>query len=173
MPRNTASAAPAESTTKVGRTSTLWKQRRDGTEASLACQSRRPHGHPNQHAEAELKLIRDMRRRNPTLGMIKLWHLLRARGYTRCPESLFRAMQRLGMFPDPKPKKTYKPKPYEQMTHPGKRVQVDVKVILAVASQPLIFVCFSTPLSTSSRGCAFSPPTRSNLLTPQRISFAS
>ena len=34
---------------------------------SLACQSRRPHSHPNQHTEAELKLIRDMRRRNPPL----------------------------------------------------------------------------------------------------------
>ena len=33
------------------------------------------------------------------------------------------------MFLDPKPKKTYKPKPYEQMTHPGERVQVDVKVV--------------------------------------------
>ena len=70
-----------------------------------------------------------MRRRNPTLGMIELWHRLRGRGYTRCPESLFRVMRRLGMFPDPKPKKTYKPKPYEQMTHPGERVQVDVKVV--------------------------------------------
>ena len=28
---------------------------------SLACQSRRPHSHPNQHTGAELKLIRDMR----------------------------------------------------------------------------------------------------------------
>ena len=107
----------------------FWKQRWDGSVASLGCQSRRPHGHPNQHTEAELKLIRDMRRRNPTLGMIELWHRLRGRGYTRCPESLFRVMRRLGMFPDPKPKKTYKPKPYEQMTHPGERVQVDVKVV--------------------------------------------
>ena len=107
----------------------FWKQRWDGSMASLGCQSRRPHGHPNQHTEAELKLIRDMRRRNPTLGMIELWHRLRRRGYTRCPESLFRVMRRLGMFPDPKPKKTYKPKPYEQMTHPGERVQVDVKVV--------------------------------------------
>jgi len=107
----------------------FWKQRWDGSVASLGCQSRRPHSHPNQHTEAELKLIRDMRRRNPTLGMIELWHRLRGRGYTRCPESLFRVMRRLGMFPDPKPKKTYKPKPYEQMTHPGERVQVDVKVV--------------------------------------------
>ena len=107
----------------------FWKQRWDGSVASLGCQSRRPHSHPNQHTEAELKLIRDMRRRNPTLGMIELWHRLRGRGYTRCPESLFRVMRRLGMFPNPKPKKAYKPKPYEQMTHPGERVQVDVKVV--------------------------------------------
>ena len=105
----------------------FWKQRWNGVFSGL--QSRRPHSHSNQHMEAELKPIRDMRRRNPTLGMIELWHLLRARGYTRCPESLFRVMQRLGMVPDPKPKKTYKPEPYEQMTHPGERVQVDVKVV--------------------------------------------
>ena len=51
----------------------FWKQRWDGSVASLACQSKRPHSHPNQHTEAELKLIRDMRRRNPKLGMIELW----------------------------------------------------------------------------------------------------
>ena len=70
-----------------------------------------------------------MRRRNPTLGMIELWHRLRQRGYTRCPESLFRVMRKMGLFPAEKPKKTYKPKPYEQMTYPGERVQVDVKVV--------------------------------------------
>ena len=53
----------------------FWKQRWDGSAASLACQSRRPHSHPNQHTEAERKLIRDMRRRNPTPGMIKLRHI--------------------------------------------------------------------------------------------------
>ncbi|MCI6725228.1 MAG: ATP-binding protein, partial [Bacteroidales bacterium] len=88
-----------------------------------------PHSHPNQHTEAELKLIRDMRRRNPELGMIELWHRLRQRGYTRRPESLFRIMRKMGMFPPEKLKKTYKPKPYEQMTYPGQRVQVDVKVV--------------------------------------------
>ena len=107
----------------------FWKQRWDGSVASLACQSRRPHSHPNQHTEAELKLIRDMRRRNPSLGMIELWHRLRKRGYTRCPESLFRIMRKMGLFPAEKPKNPYKPKPYEQMTYPGQRVQVDVKVV--------------------------------------------
>ena len=107
----------------------FWKQRWDGTSASLACQSRRPHGHPNQHTEEELKLIWDMRRRNPDLGMIELGHRLKKRGYTRCPESLFRVMRKMGLFPQEKPNKAYTPKPYEQMTHPGERIQVDVKVV--------------------------------------------
>lgn len=107
----------------------FWKQRWDGSAASLACQSRRPHSHPNQHTEDELKLILDMRRRNPTLGMIELWHRLRQRGYTRRPESLFRVMRRQGLFPAKKQKKKEKAKPYEQMTHLGERVQVEVKVV--------------------------------------------
>ena len=63
----------------------FWKTRWDGSVESLACQSRRPHHHPNQHTEAELNLIRDMRRRNPTLGMIELWHRLRKRGLYPLP----------------------------------------------------------------------------------------
>ena len=107
----------------------FWKQHWDGSVESLRCESRRPHSHPNQHTEAELMLIRDMRHRNPKLGMIELWHRLRKRGYTRCPESLFRTMRKLGLFPAKKPKNKYKSKPYEQMTYPGQRVQVDVKVV--------------------------------------------
>ena len=61
--------------------------------------------------------------------MIELWYRLRLRGYTRRPESLFRVMRKLGMFQQSKSKNTYTPKPYEQMTCPGQRVQVDVKVV--------------------------------------------
>ena len=107
----------------------FWKTRWDGTVESLGCQFRRPHRHPNQHTEAELKLIRDMRRRNPNLGMVELWHRLRQRGYTRRPESLFRIMRKLGMFPPEEKKPAYRPKPYQQMTYPGQRIQVDVKVV--------------------------------------------
>ncbi|MDD4076255.1 MAG: DDE-type integrase/transposase/recombinase [Eubacteriales bacterium] len=107
----------------------FWLARYDGSVESLRPYSKRPHGHPNQHTEAELKLIRDMRRRNPTLGMIELWHRLRQRGYTRCPESLYRTMRKLNMFPRQKPKKKYVAKSYEQMTHAGERIQVDVKVV--------------------------------------------
>ena len=91
----------------------FWRQRWDGS--GVPCLS---HSHPNQHTEAELKLVRNMRRRNPALGMIELWHRLRLRGYTRCPEILFRIMRKIKLFPAEKPKKKYKPKPYEQMTYP-------------------------------------------------------
>ena len=70
-----------------------------------------------------------MRRRNPQLGLAELWHRLKQRGYTRRPESLFRVMRKLGMFPQEKKKKTYTPKPYQQIPRPEERVQVDVKVV--------------------------------------------
>ena len=97
----------------------FWKARFDGSIESLACRSRRPHSHPRQHTEAELKLIRDMRRRNPKLGIVELWSCLRKRGYNRCLESLWRVLRREGLALKEKPKKKYKPKPYEQMDHPG------------------------------------------------------
>ena len=107
----------------------FWKARWDGTEQSLACQSRRPHHHPNEHTPQELKLIQDMRRRNPELGLPELWYRLTKRGYTRRPESLFRVLRRLGLSSATPKQKPYMPKPYEQMTYPGQRVQVDVKVV--------------------------------------------
>ena len=58
-----------------------WKKRYDGTLQSLADRSHRPHSHPNQHTEAELKLIRDMRRRNPNTGLVVFWVKLRQRGW--------------------------------------------------------------------------------------------
>jgi transposase len=58
----------------------FWKARYDGTLKSLANHFKRPHSHSNQHTDAEIKLILDMRRRNSQLGMIELWHRLRKRG---------------------------------------------------------------------------------------------
>ena len=107
----------------------FWKARWDGIPESLACQSRRPLHHPNEHTEEELTLIRNMRRRNPSLGLTELWYRLRKRGYSRRVESLYRVMQRESLLPPKPTKKRYKPKPYEQMTHPGARIQIDVKVV--------------------------------------------
>ena len=59
MRKNTASPEPAGSTTKTGLISISGRLAGwDGSIESLACQSRRPHSHPNQHTAAELKLIR-------------------------------------------------------------------------------------------------------------------
>ena len=107
----------------------FWRSRWNGTVESLGCQSRRPHSYPRQHTEEEVKLIRDMRRRNPKLGLTELWYRLKKRGYSRTVESLFRCMQREGLIRKQPVKKKYKPKPYEQMTHPGERIQIDVKVV--------------------------------------------
>lgn len=96
---------------------------------SLVCRSRQFHRHPNQHTEAELKLIRDIHRRNPTLGLSEFWYRLKKKGYTRRPEGLFRVMRKFGMFPREEQKQPYTSKPYEQMAYPGQRVQVDVKVV--------------------------------------------
>ena len=92
----------------------FWKARWDGTIESLAEHSKRPHHHPNEHTPDELKLIKDMR-----------WHRLRKRGYIRRVESLYRILKRLALLPQAPAKSTYKPKPYEQMTHPGECVQTD------------------------------------------------
>ena len=58
----------------------FWRSRWDGSVESLRPKSRRSHHHPKQHTEEELKLIRDLRRRNPKLGVVTLWHRLRKRG---------------------------------------------------------------------------------------------
>ena len=47
-----------------------WKNRYDGSWDSLRNRSRRPHSHPNQHTPEEIKLILDMRRRNPNAGLV-------------------------------------------------------------------------------------------------------
>ena len=107
----------------------FWRARYDGSLQSLACRSRRPHSHPNQHTPEELKLISDMHRRNPKLGIVELWARMRKRGYTRTIESLWRVMRREGWTTQAEKKKPYKPKPYEQMQYPGQRVQIDVKVV--------------------------------------------
>jgi len=93
----------------------FWLKRCDGTLESLAYLSRRPHSPPNQHTEAERKMIHDMHRRNPDLGIVELWACMRKRGYSRTVESLWRVIRREGLTEPASKKKTYVPKPYEQM----------------------------------------------------------
>ncbi|KAF0111114.1 MAG: Integrase core domain [Chloroflexi bacterium] len=106
----------------------FWLERYEGTLESLVSRSRRPHGHPNQQNQEEIKLVANMRKRNPKLGLMEFWFKLRERGYQRHYVSLFRLMMRMGWFVRAEhQKQQYIPKPYEQMSHPGERVQIDVK----------------------------------------------
>lgn len=108
-----------------------WRKRYDGTLQSLADKSHRPHSHPNQHTELELKLISDMRKRNPNAGLVVFWVKLMQRGYSRSITGLYRVLKRMdSMAVKPKNPK-YIPKPYEKMQYPGQRVQIDVKVVPA------------------------------------------
>ena len=106
-----------------------WKNRYDGSLESLGYRSRRPHSHPNQHTPAELKLIADMRRRNPDLGLVVFWVKLMQRGYTRSVTGLYRVLRRQGIMAVKPPNPKYIPKPYEQMQYPGQRIQIDVKYV--------------------------------------------
>ena len=104
----------------------------NGDIRALGSKSRRPKSHPNAHTEAELKLIRDLRRRNPNIGLQDLWIKLRERGYTRSQPALLKALKRLKLPTNPKTKPSptcKRSKPYEQMTHPGERIQIDVKYV--------------------------------------------
>ena len=47
-----------------------YKKRYDGDIRSLANLSRRPKSHPNQHTEDEIKLIKDMLKKNKDTGLV-------------------------------------------------------------------------------------------------------
>lgn len=107
-----------------------WIKKYDGTRKSLANKSRRPHSHPNQHTKEEIMMIKKYKAQNKDTGLVVLLVKLMRNGYTRSVTSLYRVMQRLGIYNKaPSKKKKYIPKPYQQMTHPGERVQIDVKYV--------------------------------------------
>ena len=106
-----------------------WLRRYDGSLESLRNKSRRPKHHPKAHTAAELKLIQDMRRRNPEAGLVVFWVKLRQRGYSRSVTGLYRTLKRIGVTPVKPPNPKYVPKPYEQMLYPGQRIQIDVKFV--------------------------------------------
>ena len=109
-----------------------WREKYDGTAQSLKNKSRRPHSHPKQHTEEEIKMIKNYKYKNKETGLVVLWVKLRRAGYTRSITSLYRVMQRIGIYQKtPSKKKEYEPKPYEEMKYPGERVQIDVKYVPA------------------------------------------
>ena len=72
-----------------------------------------------------------MRRRNPHAGLVVFWVKLMQRGYKRSIPGLYRFLKKQGILAQKLPNPKYVPKPYEQMSYPGQRIQIDVKFVPA------------------------------------------
>ncbi len=112
------------------RTIYRWIERYDGTIESLRDKSRRPHHHPNEHTEEEIKLIKDYKRNNKETGLVVLWVKLKRAGYKRTIQGLYYAMVRLGIYKKaPSKRKGTENLQVPIAKYPGERVQVDVKYV--------------------------------------------
>ena len=105
-----------------------WKHNYDGTWKSLRDRSHRPHSHPKQQTEEEYKLIERYYRRYKGDKMM-MWDKIREKGYTRCYQSMIRAIRRLKLEEKPEKRQGYKPKLYKRADYPGQKVQIDVKYV--------------------------------------------
>ena len=112
------------------RTIYRWIERYDGTLESLKDKSRKPHSHPNEHTEEEIKLIKNYKANNKETGLVVLWIKLRNAGYKRSVTSLYRMMIKLGIYKKtPSKKKEKNSGYYPEMTYPGEKIQIDVKYV--------------------------------------------
>lgn len=57
-----------------------WREKYDGSRKSLVNKSRRPHSHPNQHTQEEIKMIKKYKAQNPDAGLVVLWIKLMRNG---------------------------------------------------------------------------------------------
>ena len=112
------------------RTIYRWRKRYDGSLESLKDKSRKPHYHPNQHTEEEIKMIKNYKNNNKDTGLVVLWIKLKEAGYTRSVQGLYHVLQRLGIYKKaPSKKKESEPCKWVTGTYPGEKVQVDVKYV--------------------------------------------
>lgn len=107
-----------------------WRKKYDGTTASLANKSTRPHSHPNQHTEEELKQIKRIHSRHSFEGLAQVYRKLLEAGYKRSFQSMQKQLKKLRLKNKPErkkyPKSRYKPLRAE---YPGEYVEVDVKYV--------------------------------------------
>lgn len=101
----------------------------DGTVKSLALRSRRPKGHPNAHKREELKLIRNMLKRNGKYGYAEVYVRCKAKGYTRSFRSMVKQIKEKGYVVPKKRRKSYSKYQGLEGKFPGDKVQVDIKYV--------------------------------------------
>ena len=101
----------------------------DGTVRSLALRSRKPLVSPKAHTEPELKLIRQMLKRNGKYGLAEVYVRCRSKGYRRCFESMCRQIRKYNYRKTKRYRKSYTR--YEGMDgkFPGDKVQIDIKYV--------------------------------------------
>lgn len=105
-----------------------WRKKYNGTVQSLANQSRRPHKHPKQHTEKEIKLIQNKYQRHKHEGLGQVYRKSIDAGYKRSYESMCRQIKKFKNYEKPK-KISYPKSKYEPLkgSYPGEYVQIDVK----------------------------------------------
>ncbi len=109
-----------------------WRNQYDGTVESLEPKfSRATMIHPNAQTTDETKNIRNLIRRNPSIGLNELYGKLYDNyGYRRNPITLYRYLRKIKYYDENKPKrKPYVPKPYITPLFVGEKWQMDVKYI--------------------------------------------
>lgn len=107
-----------------------WRKKYNGTVQSLANQSRRPHKHPKQHTEKEIKLIQNKDQRHKHEGLGQVYRKSIDAGYKRSYESMCRQIKKFKNYEKPK-KISYPKSKYEPLkgSYPGEYVQIDVKYV--------------------------------------------
>lgn len=107
-----------------------WRKKYDGTVQSLANKSRRPHKHPKQHTEKEIKLIQNKYQRHKHEGLAQVYRKSIDAGYKRSYESMCRQIKKFKNYEKPK-KISYPKSKYEPLKgrYPGEYVQIDVKYV--------------------------------------------
>ena len=107
-----------------------WRDKYDGTIASLFNKSRRPKSHPNQHTVEELELIKQKHSKFKTDGLAQVYVEARKCGYTRSYDSMCKKIRLMSLkTPIRKkdyPKSNWKP---DVTSYPGEKVQIDIKYV--------------------------------------------
>ena len=86
---------------KISKSSLMrWNKKFDGTKESLIDKSHRPLSkHPNAHNDTEIKLIKNLIKRNPNISLCELYGKLRVNyGYSRHASSLFRLLRKMNFY---------------------------------------------------------------------------
>ncbi len=124
---------------RVSRTSFWrWRKRYDGTDASLADKSHKPHSeHPRKTSPKAAYKIRCFRKRNPGASSVEIWVKMLSSGYPISYSTCLRTLKKLDGY-DPyrtNPKKRHNGR-YDTPENPGDKWQVDVKYVPMECNAP-------------------------------------